>query len=70
MPPDPPFRLMTWACPGCGNSFHVEVAADPPSAAYRCQCPRCYRPVEVPGGEAGEPQPASTPWAVRATPVD
>ena len=62
------YRLMTWSCPKCGNTFHVEVAADPPAAAYRCTCPRCYGPVSVPGGTAGEPQAGPTPWAIRAAP--
>ena len=64
------FRLMTWPCPHCGNKFHIEVEADePPAAAYRCRCPRCYAEVPVPGGDAGEPQFGPTPWAIRATPA-
>ena len=59
------FRLMTLACPTCGNSLHVETA-DPQAPELTCKCPRCNNWFPVPGGDAGEPRASPTGWAIRA----
>jgi hypothetical protein len=61
---------MTLSCTKCGNSLHVEtVETDPPTAGWRCRCPRCNNWFAVPGGDAGEPKPDPTGWAIRAEPT-
>jgi len=65
------FRLLSWLCPQCHKPLHIELeVSDPPTLAYHCQCPRCNHRISLPGGNLGVAHDASTPWALRATPVE